>query len=365
MKRKWLALALGLSVFLSACGVQAELDITPLQAGFDSISEHELDEIINYLADPAMRGRRADTPESDEVADYLSGTLADAGFDPIDEDYAQEFCLRDVNEPLYERYREYFISNNWDFPECGENIVGIMPGAVHSDEYVVLVAHRDHVGYNPSRVEADHANEPDGRVLNPGADDNASGTAGVVEIAEAIGVLADEGTLFDRGVIVVFADAEEFGLWGSRYFAQNPPVPLEQIVSVINLDMIGRNAGEELRLIGAPTPADFEKQNPDLADIVLPLAEALGFTPYYPPNRGDTANVFERSDHFSFYEASPADNRIPVVFFSGGLHADYHRPTDTAEKINDAKVRDISRLALLVLWQISEMDEAPDFIEAP
>lgn len=368
--KKYIAAVVVLALLAGACSAAEPLVIDPVQVGVDSITADELEVAIRQLADPVYKGRRADTPESAAIAETLSQSLKGSGFAPIDEDYLQEFCLFDDVAVTGRDYQiwNYFRANGWNVPKCAANVAGIYPGTTKADEYIVLVAHRDHTGVNPSRIPADDADpafDDDDPLtsINLGADDNATGVAALLEIAEAVAVLADAGYRFERSIIILFADAEEFGLWGSRYFTEHPPVPLEQIVTVINVDMLGRNAPEHLQVIGSPELADFAERNPDLAVATFAAAKLLGFEVAYPKNEGAEKGVFGRSDHYSFFAASPADARIPVVFFSAGLHDDYHRPTDTADTINFTKVRRIAQLALLVAWQISEMDGVPDYVE--
>ena len=191
------------------------------------------------------------------------------------------------------------------------NVVAALPGVgPHADEWVVVGAHYDHLG----RGQLGHRFGPVGSVY-PGADDNASGTAAVVELAAR---LKAAGPL-PRSVLFALFSGEEEGLVGSAYFVQHPPVPLDHVVAMLNMDMVGRLRGGQLQVGGDATAAAFD---PMLAAAVA--GTGLHTVPC-PFGRGGLGP----SDHQSF-----AAVRVPVLFLFTGLHADYHRPTDTADKIN-------------------------------
>jgi hypothetical protein len=194
-----------------------------------------------------------------------------------------------------------------------KNVIACLPGeGPHADEYVVVGAHYDHLGHGGpgSLAFGSHA-------IHHGADDNASGTAAVMELAQR---LTRAGRL-QRSILFCNFTAEEEGLIGSAYFVNHPPVPLAKIVAMLNLDMVGRIRDERLYIGGAGTGDAFDSML-TAADAGLPLVlKESG--PYI--GRGG----FGPSDHMSF-----AQKKIPVLFLFSGMHADYHTPTDTAEKVN-------------------------------
>jgi Zn-dependent M28 family amino/carboxypeptidase len=195
----------------------------------------------------------------------------------------------------------------------------------------------DHVGSRCRGVSAADA------ICN-GADDDASGTAGVVELAEA---LALPGARPKRSVIFLTVSAEERGLWGSRAFAQNPPVDIESIVANFNMDMIGRNWPDTIVAIG--------KSHSDLGRTVDDVAAAhpeLGLK--VVDDLWPAENLYGRSDHFSF-----ARRGVPVLFFTSGLHADYHAVTDSPEKIDAEKEARILRLVFHLTQEIGNRAERP------
>ena len=192
------------------------------------------------------------------------------------------------------------------------NVAAMLPGkGDHADEYIVIGAHYDHLGRGGPGSLA-----PLSHAIHPGADDNASGTAAILGIADDLSHLGPQ----PRSLIFIAFTGEEEGLIGSHYFVDHCPVPLDKIAYMLNLDMVGRITKNDLEIGGNGTAADLDKLLKD-ADEGLPLklgTSAVGGKGGIGP-----------SDHMSF-----ALKKIPVLFFFSGLHRDYHRPSDTADKIN-------------------------------
>jgi Zn-dependent M28 family amino/carboxypeptidase len=229
-----------------------------------------------------------------------------------------------------------------------QNVVGIWEGSdpVLKDEYVALGAHYDHVG-----ICAPNGPDP---ICN-GADDDGSGTTALLGMAEA---LAKAPTRPKRSVLFVWHCGEEKGLWGSRYFTEYPTVPLNQIVAQINIDMIGRSKKE-----GDTNPRNAELTGPnavyvigstmmstDLGELVNSVNKSflnLTFdTKYDDPS--DPNRFFFRSDHYNY-----ARKGIPIIFFFDGVHEDYHRPGDTADKIDYQKMEKVTRTVYMTVWEIA------------
>lgn len=213
-----------------------------------------------------------------------------------------------------------------------ENVCGFWPGSdpVLKDEVIVLSAHYDHEGVRD-----------DGDVYN-GADDNGSGTCGLLAVAEA---LEAYGPL-RRSVLLLWVSGEEKGLWGSYAWTQDPWLPDGgRAICDINVDMIGRNAPDKLLL--TPT-ADHESFN-GLSRLALRLAPQEGF-----PALGSADEFWSRSDHMNFN----VQLKIPVAFLFSDVHEDYHKVTDTADKIDYDKVRRVVRLIVRMLdeLQADELD---------
>jgi hypothetical protein len=221
----------------------------------------------------------------------------------------------------------------------GRNVMAVIPGrgapaaddhaAIDPRETVVLGAHYDHLGFGGVNSAA-----PGVHAVHHGADDNASGTALLVEVARR---LVARGPL-PRTVLLVAFSGEERGLLGSAHYVANPAVPIADTVAMVNLDMVGRLDAEKLIVHGTGTSAGFD-------ELVDRLAAAAGLTTAKEPGG------FGPSDHSSFYA-----KKVPVLHLFTGSHADYHRPTDTADKINyDGMVR----LAGLVTDVVAELASGP------
>jgi Zn-dependent M28 family amino/carboxypeptidase len=220
-----------------------------------------------------------------------------------------------------------------------KNVMAVLPGAgPHADEFVVVGAHYDHLGLGT----LGHRFGPPGSIYH-GADDNASGTATVVELASRL----SHGPPPARSIIFICFTAEEEGLVGSEYFVKHSPVAMEKIVAMVNLDMVGRISDQTLYIGGQGTAKDFDAILGQ-ADLDSPLRlKSIG--------RGGLGP----SDHMSF-----AMRRVPVMFFFSGLHADYHRPTDVAEKINYEGIGEVADFAAKVVLGLTKMPHEPYLAEA-
>ena len=200
-------------------------------------------------------------------------------------------------------------------------------------EAIVYSAHMDHVGMRM-----------DGDVFN-GADDNASGSAGLLAIASAF---ANSLQKPRRSIIFLSVSGEELGLWGSRYYSDNPTWQLDKIVANINTDMIGRSGAESGPLEVTVTPSNRHVKYSTIVRDAARFGEQLGVT----FQSGD--KYYERSDHYNF-----ARKGIPVVFFCNGEHEDYHQVSDHADKLDGDKMQRIARLAFWTGWHVATTDEAP------
>jgi hypothetical protein len=220
-----------------------------------------------------------------------------------------------------------------------KNVAAVLPGnGPNADEYVVVGAHYDHLGLG----RLGHMFGPPGSIYH-GADDNASGTSTILELASRLSHAPPPA----RSIVFMCFTAEEEGLIGSQYFIKHPPIPLDKIVAMVNLDMVGRIHDQTLYIGGQGTAADFD---PILAqaDIDSPLKlKSIG--------RGGMGP----SDHMSF-----AQKRIPVLFFFSGLHADYHRPTDVASKINYEGIAEVTDFTAKVIAGLTRMPHDPYLVDA-
>jgi len=213
------------------------------------------------------------------------------------------------------------------------NVVGVLPGSDPqlSSEYVVLGAHYDHLGLGgPESLAA----KPEGEIHH-GADDNASGTTGLLEIAR---VLAAERSKVKRSIMFIAFSGEELGLLGSGAYTKNPSIPLSTTVAMLNMDMIGRLQNGSLFVGGVGTSPAWKPLLEKLNGTMSPTASAAGNgsgSRFQKLSFGEDG--FGPSDHQSFYVRD-----IPVLFFFTGTHDDYHRPSDTADKINVEGLKNVA-----------------------
>jgi Zn-dependent M28 family amino/carboxypeptidase len=245
-----------------------------------------------------------------------------------------------------------------------ENVVGIVEGGdpVLKDEYVVMSAHLDHLGLS--------APLPDGHSVFNGADDDASGCAGLMAAARAYAEGAAKGVRPKRSMVFLWMGGEEKGLWGSQYFVQFPSIDVGKIVANLNLDMIGRtknaasvdtdathvlvNPGEVL-VVGPNISSDDMEQAIEAVNGAYQKLKLNHFYDVTAPdathdNLGPQPNgqrIFYRSDHYNF-----AKMGIPIAFFTTGLHVDYHRATDTPEKIDYQEMQQIAKTVAAIGWEI-------------
>lgn len=224
-----------------------------------------------------------------------------------------------------------------------ENVVGMIEGDEKKDEYIVISAHYDHIGVI------------NGEIYN-GADDDGTGTSAILEIAEAFSIAKQMGITSKRSILFIAMTGEEKGLLGSSYYVQNPLKPLEKTISNLNIDMIGRvdkgheNNSNYIYLIGSNMLSNdlhniSEQANNEFTKLELD----------YKYNDINDANKFYyRSDHYNF-----AKHNIPVIFYFSGIHEDYHKSTDTIDKIDFLKTEKITKLIFHTAWKLSENDERP------
>ncbi|HUP53724.1 MAG TPA: M28 family peptidase [Longimicrobiales bacterium] len=265
------------------------------------------------------------------LADLLRGTGVDLaalqarGAEPVRVDRVRELTLT-----LTQRSREEEIT--------APNVVGILEGSDPAlrNEYVVFSAHMDHVGIGTPDQRGDS-------IFN-GADDDASGTIAVVEIAEAMASLP---TPPRRSMLFLLVSGEEKGLWGSEYFADNPSVSAEQMVANLNMDMIGRNWPDTIVAIGkehSDLGATLERVNAAHPELGMTAIDDL-----WPEQ-----SFYTRSDHYNF-----AVKGVPVLFFFNGTHADYHGRDDEVDRIDGEKAARIARLVFHLGAEIGNADARP------
>lgn len=222
-----------------------------------------------------------------------------------------------------------------------ENILGLIEGTDRKDEIVVLTAHYDHIGKEGDKIYF-------------GADDDGSGTAALLELAEAFAMAAREGYGPRRSILIMPVTAEEKGLMGSEYYTDKPVFPLDKTVADLNIDMIGRldsahfNNPDYVYIIGSnrlSTELHGISESANNKSVKIKLD--YRYNSFDDPNR-----FYFRSDHYNF-----AKNNIPIIFYFTGVHADYHKPTDTVDKIDFVKLAKITKLVFYTAWDLANRDD--------
>lgn len=282
---------------------------------------------IQYLASPRLQGRLTGTAGNDSAAAYIARRYAALKLVPVSPAYLQHFTAR---PPSREAPAESLPT---------QNVVALLPGRdpVLRNQYVVIGAHFDHLG-----TSTDGALDPDARdAVRLGADDNASGTAAVLELAR---IFARSPAR--RSILLVNFSGEEQGTLGSLYFVDHMPVPIDSVDAMLNFDMVGRLRADRLIVYGVATATeltailDSANTPPRLAIV----AQGDGFGP---------------SDQSSFYARS-----IPVLHFFTDLHDDYHRATDVADKIDAAGEARVVALAERVARAIADRPSRLTFVRS-
>jgi hypothetical protein len=280
-------------------------------------------------------GRPTGRPVSVQVrAGAVPNSLAAAGVDFIAARNAGRPLVRDLPSLTVTVELKDRIISSLSAP----NTVGILEGSdpVLKNEYLVYSAHMDHIGITPGRADS----------INNGADDDGSGTVGVVELAEAF---SQPQVRPKRSIIFLTVSGEEKGLWGSNFFTSHPPVPIDRIVADINIDMIGRNWPDTIVAIG--------REHSDLGTTLSRINAAhpeLGMTAI--DDRWPEERFYFRSDHYNF-----ARRGVPILFFFNGVHEDYHEVTDSPDKINSDKEARILRLLFYLGQEIGNAPKRPEW----
>ncbi|MCK4547635.1 MAG: M28 family peptidase [Candidatus Eisenbacteria sp.] len=277
------------------------------------ITLDELEAHVEYLADPAREGRGLGTAGIDSAAAYIAHQFEQFGLQPAGQ-----------GGTFFQPFEARTKIGNF----AARNVVALLPGAeTQPGHYIILGAHYDHLGYGEYG-----SNDPGVHAVHPGADDNASGIAGLLEMAE---YFAGADPLHRTLVFVAFS-AEEHGLLGSAYFADHPAIPLDKTLAMINLDAVGRPTPGEVTLFGMKTAAEF--------DSLLAISNTEGLK--IKIGHGNVGP----SDHSSFVLKN-----VPAVHFFGAAHTDIHRPTDTADKINYPGLEQITGLAARFVGTLDQL----------
>ncbi|HRP55099.1 M28 family peptidase [Agriterribacter sp.] len=223
------------------------------------------------------------------------------------------------------------------------NVLGILEGTDLKDEYVVLTAHYDHLGTKNG-------------VIWYGADDDGSGTVTILELAKAFSRAKAAGKGPRRSILFMTVSGEEKGLWGSDYYSSHPALPLDKTTVNLNIDMIGRI--DPSRTYGDSSNYIYVIGDDKLSSDLKPISEAVNKKysklelDYKYNDPRDPERIYYRSDHYNF-----AKRGVPVIFYFSGLHPDYHKPTDTPDKINYALMLKRAKLIFFTAWNMANRND--------
>ncbi|GAA4807297.1 M28 family metallopeptidase [Litoribaculum gwangyangense] len=294
-----------------------------------TITAAELKDMLYTYASDEFEGRRTGEPGQKKAVEFLKNYYESNN---ISSPIAEGNYFQEIPE-------DYFKGDT----KASENVVAYIKGSVKPDEVIVISAHLDHIGVSKNGD------------INNGADDDGSGTVAILEIAEAFKTAEKEGNGPKRSILFLHVTGEEIGLYGSRYYTDEDPIfPLANTVADLNIDMIGRvdpkheGKGNYLYLIGSDKLSkELHKISEDINKKYFNLEFDYTYNDDKDPNR-----FYYRSDHYNF-----AKNNIPVIFYFNGTHADYHRPSDTPDKINYEFLETRSRLIFHTAWELANREE--------
>ncbi len=289
-----------------------------LRTALESIQAAALQAHVDYLADDELEGRLPGSEGSRRAGEYLGRRLAELELEPAGPDGS-------YFQPVPPNYRNVLARLEGSDPE-------------RRREFVLVGAHYDHVGYGCRRTSRGEI----GKIHN-GADDNASGCSAILEVAAALKMLDQPPA---RSVLFAFWDAEELGFDGSKHWRANPTVPLEDVVAVVTLDMVGRLRDDELIVFGSRTAPGFRRL---LAEQNGEMALRLRFS----------WDMRFNSDHYVFFERN-----IPVLLLHTGIHDDYHTPRDVASAIDSEGMQRVARHAFATVYELADRAERLPFREA-
>ncbi|MGG5207467.1 M28 family metallopeptidase [Chryseobacterium sp. MIQD13] len=339
--KKILIPLLGLAVVVS-CGTAKTSEGTPTQttsvakgdkaflAAYKTIKADELKKNLYVIASDEMGGRDTGSPGQKKAGEYMVNYYKSLGINPPK-----------ALGSYYQKVPAEFMKKRGggNLPDS-ENILAFIEGSEKPEEIVVISAHYDHVGTK------------NGVVYN-GADDDGSGTVGVMQIAKAFQEAKKAGNGPKRSILFLHVTGEEHGLFGSEYYASNPVFPLANTVVDLNIDMIGRDDAENrgkqyVYVIGSEMLSSQLKVINEAANKKTNNLELN----YKYDDPSDPERLYYRSDHYNF-----AKNNVPVAFFFDGIHEDYHKPTDDPEKIDYPLLEKRAQLVFATAWEIANRAE--------
>jgi len=294
----------------------------------NTITAADLSKHLYKFSDDKMEGRMTGEAGQKMAAEYLKDFYVSQGIEAPKEAGAY---FQNIPASYFNRMKE---------PKSSENVVAFIKGSEKPDEIIVLSAHYDHVGMK-------------GEEVYNGADDDGSGTVTLLEIAEAFQKAVKDGQGPKRSILFLHVTGEEIGLYGSKYYTENPLFPLANTVCNLNTDMIGRIDPDKadnpnyIYLIGS------DKLSQELHDLSENVAKEYSDLEldYKFNDENDPNRFYYRSDHYNF-----AKNNIPIIFYFNGVHEDYHKPTDTPDKIEYELMEKRAHLIFQTAWEVANRE---------
>ena len=317
-----LPLALAL---MQSCAVNMSYSGAPFKKSMSSITADELKTHLYVVAGDEMQGRDTGSEGQKKAGRYLIDQYQKIGI-------SHPKSMTSFYQPLSS---EALTGRRGTLP-ASENILAFIEGTEKPSEIIVISAHYDHVGTK------------NGEIYN-GADDDGSGTVALLELAEAFQMAKNAGKGPKRSILFLHVTGEEHGLLGSKFYADNPVFPLANTVADLNIDMIGRcdpeNCGKDyVYVIGSDMlSTELKKINEKANNETVKLE--LNYK-YDDPN--DKNRLYYRSDHYNF-----AKNGVPVAFYFDGIHEDYHKPSDTPDKIDYNALQKRAQLVFATAWELA------------
>lgn len=328
MKYKLFAYTFVAITFLNSDLILAQKPKDRVKEMMEHLSKDELIKHLTIIASDEMEGRKTGEAGQKKAANYIKNFYKNLEIDalPGTNDYYQKVPSEAMKRMFSPKLND------------SENVVAYIKGSEKPDEFVVISAHYDHVGIT------------NGEIYN-GADDNGTGTTALLEMARMFKIAQKNGNGPKRSIVFLHCTGEEYGLHGSRYFVNSKIIPLENIVSDLNVDMIGRrdftynnNKTPYIYLVGSDKISTELHQLSENANKKYTQLK-LDYT-FNDDNHPEM--IYYRSDHYNF-----AQYNIPVIFYYSGEHADYHKPTDTVDKINFNDMLKRVQLIFVTAWEIA------------
>lgn len=300
-------------------------DTAKVETYLNTITDNELEELVYAFSSDEFQGRKTGEPGHHKASKFLK-------------DY---YVNQDIASPLGTKYYQHIPKSYFsDDIKDSQNVIAYIEGSTYPDEVIIISAHSDHEGYTKTEIYN-------------GADDNGSGTAAVMEIAQAFKKAALEGNGPKRSVVFLHLTGEEINLNGSKYYAKYPVFSMTNTVANLNIDMIGRmdeahqDNDNYIYLIGSDrlsTELHYISEEANAQFTKLDLDYRLN-------SENDPNQYYYRSDHYNF-----AQKGVPVIFYFNGEHEDYHKPTDTAEKLNYKLLEKRAKLIFATAWYLANSD---------